>query len=325
MLSITLKENNIMGAELAFTYQEIILAGALLFALALGIIFLGRFYLNKQSQSGLSEKHKNKIYASPLIGRNKYPEVDIFSYRNQIFMFGLVFSLLIVIGVISSTSYEQEVIIPDYALDLETDIEIEPPRSAEPPPPPPPPPPPVITEVPNEEILLEEEDIEFVDQSVSEDTEVEVAVVEPGPKKEEAPPPPPPPPPPPEVEVAEIFQVVEEMPRFIGCEDLSDKKEKYDCASKKLLQFIYGNIKYPTIALENSIEGTVVVRFVVNTEGKVLDAKILRDIGGTCGREALRIVQLMNKNGVSWLPGKQRGRPVNVQMNLPVKFKLITS
>ena len=314
-----------MGAELAFTYQEIVLAGTLLFALALAGIFWGRFYLNKLSQSGLTEKHKDEINASPLVNRNKYSEVDIFSYRNQIFMFGLVLSLSMVIGIVSFTSFEQEVVIPDYALDLETDIEIEPPRSAEPPPPPPPPPPPVITEVPNEEILLEEDDIEFVDQSVSEESEVEVAVVEPGPKKEVAPPPPPPPPPPPEVEVAEIFQVVEEMPRFVGCEDISDKKEKYECASKKLLKFIYGNIKYPMIARENSIEGTVVVRFVVNTEGKVLDAKILRDIGGTCGREALRIVHLMNEKGVSWLPGKQRGRPVNVQMNLPIKFKLITS
>jgi len=62
----------------------------------------------------------------------------------------------------------------------------------------------------------------------------------------------------------------------------------------------------------------VVVSFVVEKDGSVTDPKILRDLGGGCGKEALRIVQAMPK----WVPGKQRNQPVRVQFNLPVRFKL---
>ena len=112
------------------------------------------------------------------------------------------------------------------------------------------------------------------------------------------------------------------MPRFPGCENLRTKEEKDACAQKKMLEFIYGNIKYPAIARENGIEGMVVVTFVVEKDGTVTDARVVRDIGGQCGQEALRVVSLMNDKGIKWEPGKQRGRPVRVQFNLPVRFKL---
>ena len=112
------------------------------------------------------------------------------------------------------------------------------------------------------------------------------------------------------------------MPRFPGCENLPTTDEKKACADKKMLEFIYKNIKYPAIARENGIEGMVVVTFVVEKDGKVTDARVVRDIGGQCGQEALRVVSLMNDEGIRWTPGKQRGRPVRVQFNLPVRFKL---
>jgi protein TonB len=168
----------------------------------------------------------------------------------------------------------------------------------------------VIEEVPEEEIEEEDQDL-FQDQSIEEQTVVEAPVVE------EAPPPPPPPPPP-KPKVEEIFKVVEDMPRYPGCEDISDKDERKMCAQQKMLEFIYKNIKYPAIARENGIEGTVVVSFVVEKDGSITDARVVRDIGAQCGDEALRVVNDMPK----WVPGKQRGRAVRVQFNLPVKFKL---
>ncbi|MDX1666744.1 MAG: energy transducer TonB, partial [Saprospiraceae bacterium] len=171
-------------------------------------------------------------------------------------------------------------------------------------------------EVPEEEIL-EEEEVEFVDQSITEETVVEAPVVE------EAPPPPPPPPPPPEPKVEESFKVVEQMPRFPGCENISGgDAEKKACADRKMLEFIYSNIKYPAIARENGVEGTVVIQFVVEKDGTIQNANVVRDIGAQCGQEALRVVNLMNEKGLNWTPGKQRGRPVRVQFNLPVKFRL---
>ena len=120
----------------------------------------------------------------------------------------------------------------------------------------------------------------------------------------------------------EIFKVVEQMPRFPGCENKGSEAEKKQCAQQELLKFIYKNIKYPAIARENGVEGTCVIQFVVEKDGAIADAKVVRDIGAQCGQEALRVVNLMNQKGLKWTPGKQRGRAVKVQFNLPVKFRL---
>lgn len=133
-----------------------------------------------------------------------------------------------------------------------------------------------------------------------------------------APPPPPPPPPPPSSQRAEIFKVVEEMPAFPGCEEKTDRTEKKKCSTEKMNTFIYSNLLYPEIAKESAVQGIVVVRFAVEKDGSLTNIEVVRDIGAGCGEEALRIVKAMPK----WNPGKQRGREVRVQFNLPVKFKL---
>jgi protein TonB len=278
-----------------------------------GIIFFMKLRYSK-SADGLTLKHQAAAVKSPLDGRTKYREVDIFRKSGTMFNFGLVFALVMTILAFNWTSFEEEIDIPDDALEMEEDIEIEPPRTAEPPPPPPPPPPPVIEEVPEEEID-EEDEPEFVDQL----PDPEDDAPPPPPVVKAAPPPPPPPPPPPAAE--EIFQVVEDMPRFPGCEN-EPKDQREDCSKKKLLQFIYKNIKYPPIAKENGIEGTVVIQFVVDKNGDITEPTIVKDIAGQCGTEALRVVKLMNSMGEKWIPGKQRGRPVKVRYTLPVKFRL---
>jgi protein TonB len=112
------------------------------------------------------------------------------------------------------------------------------------------------------------------------------------------------------------------MPLFPGCDQSMAYAERKQCADTKMLEFIYGNIKYPAIARENGVEGMAVVSFVIEKDGTVTDAKIVRDPGAKTGDEALRVVQLMNSKGLKWNPGKQGGRSVRVQFNLPVKFKL---
>ena len=121
----------------------------------------------------------------------------------------------------------------------------------------------------------------------------------------------------------EIFHVVEQMPRFPGCEDQGfPGEELHQCAQQKMLEFIYQNIVYPVKAREQGTEGTTVVRFVVEKDGSVSNAKVLREIGNGCGEEALRVVNLMNEKGVRWNPGMQNGKTVRVYFNLPVKYKL---
>lgn len=103
----------------------------------------------------------------------------------------------------------------------------------------------------------------------------------------------------------EIFMVVEDDPEFPGGLDA-------------LAQYLAKNIQYPDLARQNNITGRVFVTFVVEKDGSVGQVKVLRDIGGGCGAEAMRVVKSMPK----WKPGKQRGKPVRTQFNLPVNFDL---
>lgn len=133
---------------------------------------------------------------------------------------------------------------------------------------------------------------------------------------------PPLPPPPPRIVCSDLFRVIEEMPRFPGCEELTSPEEKRQCSGEKLLEFLYQNLTYPPLARENCVEGTVVIQFVVEKDGTVTNATIVRDIGAHCGEAALDAVNLMNEQGLKWIPGRQRGRVVRVQFNLPVKFRI---
>jgi bla regulator protein blaR1 len=116
---------------------------------------------------------------------------------------------------------------------------------------------------------------------------------------------------------SEVFQVVEEMPRFPGCEDQPEEVRK-NCSMKRMLGHIYTNIKYPLAAKEAGTQGTVVVSFIVEKDGSISNPEIARSIGSGCDEEVLRVVSTMP----NFIPGKQRGKNVRVKFNLPVKFKL---
>lgn len=103
----------------------------------------------------------------------------------------------------------------------------------------------------------------------------------------------------------DIFTVVEEMPVFQG-------------GTEAMMKFISNNIQYPEKARKEGIQGRVFVNFLIEKDGSVSSAKVLRGIGGGCDEEALRVVEMMP----DWTPGKQRGQAVRVSFNLPVKFLL---
>lgn len=103
-----------------------------------------------------------------------------------------------------------------------------------------------------------------------------------------------------------VFQFVEQMPSFPGGENA-------------LMRYLHDHIRYPAVARENGIQGTVVVQFVVNTDGSIVDVKAVgQKKGGGLEEEAVRVVKGMPK----WTPGKQNGRSVRVQYSLPIRFKL---
>ena len=106
-------------------------------------------------------------------------------------------------------------------------------------------------------------------------------------------------------EEEEVFMVIEEDPEFPGGTD-------------SLIAFIQRNLHYPDEAKLNKIEGKVFVTFTIEADGSVSNIKVLRDIGGGCGAEAVRVVKMMPK----WKPGRQRGKAVRTQFNLPILFVL---
>lgn len=151
---------------------------------------------------------------------------------------------------------------------------------------PPPPRPVVPVAVPNDEIL----ENEVIDLDA--ELELDAAIFEL-----------PPPPPLPEIteeEEEEIFIVVEQMPELIGG-----------------LAAVQQHITYPEMAIKAGIEGRVVVQFIVDKEGNVLDPFVMRGIGGGCDEEAIKAVKK-----IKFIPGKQRGMPVSVRYSLPVVFRL---
>lgn len=283
--------------------------------LIVGVIIFIRVMLANKSKSSLTVHFKNNKQESPLENRHKYAVIDTFKWSSTFLNLGLVLAVLMTILAFSWTTYEEEVIIPEALGGLDEEVEVI--RTSFPPPlpPPPPPPPPPVLEVATDETI--EDEPEFEDREIEADEEV----IAPPPVRKAPPPPPPTAPPPPKIEIDDVFKVVEQMPRFPGCEDERGKAAKQQCADQKLLTYIYKNIKYPAIARENGMEGTTVIRFVVEKDGSISNTEIIRNIGGQLGEEALRVVKKMATEK-TWIAGQQRGEAVRVQFNLPIKFKL---
>ena len=109
----------------------------------------------------------------------------------------------------------------------------------------------------------------------------------------------------PEPEEEEVFMVVEDAPEFPG-------------GINALLEYLKKNIKYPAICRDNNIQGRVIVSFVVNKDGKIVDPEVVKGVNPSLDKEALRVISTMP----NWKPGYQRGKPVRVKYSVPVNFRL---
>lgn len=103
----------------------------------------------------------------------------------------------------------------------------------------------------------------------------------------------------------QIYDIVEQYPEFPG-------------GYSALTKWIDDNLKYPVEAAMDGIEGRVIVQFIVRPTGKVVDAEVVRGIAPSLDKEALRLINIMP----SWIPGRQKGKAVNVRYTLPITFKL---
>lgn len=223
----------------------------------------------------------------------KSPKADLEKKKGLYLEIGLVIALAACLVAFNIKSYDMEEVEVSQrtAMDEIEDVVIQ--TAEDTPPPPPPEQPEVATEltvVENDAEVTHELGIvdmgDNANQAQEEFVPVEI-------EEEET------------VVEEEIFTVVENDPEFPG-------------GMEALYEYLGKNIQYPTIAKENNITGKVYVTFVVEKDGSIANPRILRDIGGGCGQEAIRVVKAMPK----WKPGKQRGKAVRVQFNLPVSFNL---
>lgn len=160
---------------------------------------------------------------------------------------------------------------------------------------PPPPPPPQAIEILNivDNTAIIKDDLEILNSEATAETKIEVTQIQIAQTVEK------------EKEEEKIFVVVEEMPEFPGGE-------------LALRKYIASAIKYPTVAQENGIQGTVFISFVVDRDGGVSNVKIVRGVDPSVDKEAMRVVSTLPK----WKPGKQRGKPVRVSYSVPIHFRL---
>ena len=235
----------------------------------------------------------------------KNPKFNLENYKGIFLVAGMVLTLLTIYLVVENKTYEKM----DYdsfaqeatAVLDEEDIPITEVQKKPPPPPPPPPPKPIeMLKIVKDNVEIEDvqiapteiDDNEAIDIYQFDDTEEDVPAMD--------------------------FMVVENKPVFPGCENEPDEKAKYKCFQKKIHKHIAKNFKYPEIAMEMEIQGSVFVSFEIGKSGVITNIKVLRGIDKSLDVEASRLIGLLP----SMIPAKQRGKPVPVKYTIPVKFKL---
>lgn len=116
-----------------------------------------------------------------------------------------------------------------------------------------------------------------------------------------------------------ILPTAEVMPQFYSddCIGVTEEKEKQACSMNALMKHLGKTLVYPELARQEKIEGMVVVSFVIDEAGNATNVKVVKDIGGGCGTEAMRVVETTR-----WTPGFNQGKPVKVEMKLPINFRL---
>jgi protein TonB len=220
----------------------------------------------------------------------KYSKPEVKNKRIDFFLLGLAIAVGAVLYGFTYSIYDEKpedlenIIIEEDLIVMENTVQEKKP--------PPPPPPPEI-EVVEDDVEIEEDQPEIEENEVDQDTEME------------------------EYEMDE--EVLEETNEIFEIFDVSEKAS-FPGGDEGLQRFLGENLVFPPMAMENDIEGTVNVVFVVDKNGRVKDIAIL---GGKKGfgleEEAMRVIKMTSGK---WKPAKQRDNAVNMRFRMPVKFQL---
>jgi len=221
----------------------------------------------------------------------KSPKASLEDKKFTYVLIGLVFVLSVCYVALEWTEHEvTKYEMADMDFQFEEEIEIQQTSQDITPPPPPP----AVQEV--EVLNVVEDDVETkeIEINTEDKKDVEVVIQAPVEVVEE------------EEEEEVVFVIVEDMPEFPG-------------GQQALFKYLSDNVKYPTMAQENGVQGRVICQFVVNKDGNIVDIEVVRSAGdASLDKEAVRVIKSMPK----WKPGKQRGKAVRVKYTVPVNFRL---
>jgi TonB family protein len=242
--------------------------------------------------------------------------------RRRTMAFSLLMSIAIVIVTMAWTQYNRDpFVIPKVEFDFSDISDVDQQSDVMPNLPPP-------AEIPPPDVKTPEitsptpESPKPIDPTPVITPKQEVIVTTPSPPSTSAPSNPTPSPTTDNVPKEKIYQIVQDMPTFPGCEEFSDPLMKEDCTKRKLGEFIQSNLRYPDQAIKNNTQGTVKVSFVVDKEGTITQVTASNDIGDGCAAAAIDVTKKLNGLARKMKPGRQGGQAVMVRYNIPVKFKL---
>ena len=236
----------------------------------------------------------------------KYPKADLNKDSGLFFVIGLTLVLLITWRALEYKSYDtslSDVVIahmvdPDFKEDIPITETLKLP-------PPPPPTAPTIIEVIEDVEEIEETFIQSTETNQEAEINAPILSVD-DINTDEG-----------EEELTIPFAVIEDVPVFPGCENVT-KAEKRACFEQKIQAHVVKNFKYPEISVEMGIQGKVYVQFIINVDGSITNIKS-RGPDQLLEKEAERIIAALPQ----MTPGKQRGMPVKVPFSIPVTFKLL--
>lgn len=220
----------------------------------------------------------------------KTSKADLTNKSSFFFSIGLFATMCAVVLIFESKTYEDAVNLSVARAEDRMEEVLDVPPTDQPPPPPPQVQQPQVVEVPDEEKIEDEIqvnlDVESTDETKVENIEIKH-------EKEEV------------EDVNEIFTIVEETASPIG-------------GILGFFQYVAANMKYPAQARRLSVDGRVFCEFVVNRDGTIQDVRVVRGIGAGCDEEAIRVIQASPR----WKPAKQRGKAVRSKFHLAIIFKL---
>jgi protein TonB len=218
----------------------------------------------------------------------KSDKADLTKTSTLFFSLGLTLTLGIILTAFEWKEMEEQAELLAGKTTNTADEIMEVPPTDIPPPPPPQIQQPQVVEVPDEEEIEEEIEVNL-DVEMTEETKVEQIEIKEEPKED----------------VDEIFTIVEETATPKG-------------GMAAFYKYVGSKLKYPPQANRMGVEGKVYVEFVINRDGSIVDARVVRGIGAGCDEEAARVVA----SSPPWNPGKQRGKAVRQKYTLPIIFKL---